>query len=419
MKNIQKIIGFALAVSMLACSFVLSGCNNSDSESSVIGDITYTVTVKDSLGNVYSGVIVKFMQDGEQKAMQPCDESGVASKALPAGNYTAELAFTDNENGFYYEKAAELSAESNSAEIVLSKKTIGEGTALITPAGEFEAFVVSEGCTFIELEADKRNYLLYAPSTAGNYRFSLANNSSSAIGYYGAPHFVQESSATEVKDNSFTISVSASMIGSGEGGTSTYVLGIDANGNENCIICIERIGDPIRTIEDEPWTIYEKTAELSEYTLPENAVIGEFDLTAETDAYSLVLNENDGFYHLNDENGPLVLVRLAEDCDYIACFKTILDRSGVSRYFFDDDGNFVKKVSYSECLLEYIGYVDEAEGVYPLTEDLKHIIQQRGEYVGWWDAESPNYLFKDDNGYNLPDINNEIAWLLMCCYIEQ
>ena len=96
----------------------------------------------------------------------------------------------------------------------------------------------------------------------------------------------------------------------------------------------------------------------------------------------------------------------------------MLDRSGVTKYFFDENDEFVKKESYSECLLEYIEYVDEAEGVYPLTEDLKYIIQQRGGYVGWWDIESSGYIFKDAAGNNDATINAEIAWLLMCCYID-
>jgi hypothetical protein len=96
----------------------------------------------------------------------------------------------------------------------------------------------------------------------------------------------------------------------------------------------------------------------------------------------------------------------------------MLERSGVSKYFYDENGNFVKKESYSECLTEYLDYVDLDEGVYPMTEDLKYIIQQRGEYVGWWNPESSSYIFKDINGLNLTDINNEIAWLLMSCYIE-
>ena len=207
------------------------------------------------------------------------------------------------------------------------------------------------------------------------------------------------------------------MIGTGDGGTSVYVIGVD-NASEGCVIGIQRTGDPEKTIEDEPWTVYQATASLSKYSLPAGAKLGEFDLTAATDTYKMVLNEQDGFYHLKDANGPLVLVRLAEDCDYIACFKTMLDRSGVSKYFFDENESFVKKESYSECLLEYIKYVDEAEGVYPLTEDLKYIIQQRGDYVGWWDIEGSGYIFKDVNGNNDPEINAEIARLLMCCYLE-
>jgi hypothetical protein len=87
------------------------------------------------------------------------------------------------------------------------------------------------------------------------------------------------------------------------------------------------------------------------------------------------------------------------------------------KYFFDKDGKLEKKESYSECLLEYIKYVDEEEGVYPLDKDLEYIIKQRGEYVGWWDSENSGYIFKEANGEIIPGINPEIAWLLMCCYI--
>ena len=210
------------------------------------------------------------------------------------------------------------------------------------------------------------------------------------------------------------------MIGTGDTGTSIYVLGVDVVDEKttNCVISIERVGDAVKTLADEPWDIYEKTCELKAYTLPEDAEIKEFDLTASTDTYKVVYNEEDGFYHLKSADGPLVLVRLAEDCDYIACFNTMIERSDVNKYFFDEDGEFEKKERYTDCLLEYIEYVDENEGVYPLTKDLKYIIQQRGEYVGWWDIESNGYIFKDVDGNNDSSINSEIAWLLMCCYIE-
>ena len=420
----KKITVALIIMSILTC--MLFGACDSDgqSESSAPAeqkDVSYKVAVKDPLGNpITAGVIVHFVKDGQNVAMQPVNEQGEAVKTLKSDNYTVEIKFTDEKASYHVEGDLALTAEKLETEAIVSKKITVEAVELSAGEGTYDAYRVEEGCTYVKLDKANRNYFLFAPKNAGLYEFAVYGNENAAIGYYGAPHFVQNANSAEVNDNKFRISVSAGMIGSGDGGTATYVIGIDLNegGKDDCVLTIERVGDAIKTIEDEPWTIYKTTSDLKEYDLPEGATLGEFDLTASTDAYNVVFNENDGFYHLNDANGPLVLVRLAEDCEYIACFKTILDRSGVSKYFYDEDGNFVKRESYSECLLEYIECVDLNEGVYPLTEDLKYIIQQRGEYVGWWNSESATYLFKDMDGNNLTDINNEIAWLLMCCYIE-
>ena len=98
----------------------------------------------------------------------------------------------------------------------------------------------------------------------------------------------------------------------------------------------------------------------------------------------------------------------------------MLERSGVTKYVFDEDGNFVEKISYSECLFEYFEYADEEVGVYPLTEDLKTIIIERGEYVGWWDVtdEKHGLVFRETNGNPIAGLNEEIAWLFMCAYLE-
>ena len=66
----------------------------------------------------------------------------------------------------------------------------------------------------------------------------------------------------------------------------------------------------------------------------------------------------------------------------------------------------------------YLQYVDENAGVYPLTEDLKYIIQQHGEYAGWYDADGGQYLFRDANNVPLKGILEETSWLFVCCYIE-
>ncbi len=421
MSKILKTISIFLLGALICTSFC--ACGGTEDNSSVpSGDITYKVTVKDYSGNVMSsGMIVQFMQNGEKIAMQNVDENGVAEKVLPAGDYTIVLSNTNKEKKYDYIISSELTASVTEAAVTVAEEITWEPQTLVAQGSEYDAYKVALGCTYVKLDGEKRNYFLFTPTASGNYMFNIvsADGADVQIGYYGAPHFVQENNvAEEMADNSFTISVSDSMIGTGDSGTSTFVIGIDAADAKSCVLSIERIGDAIKTIEDEPWIIYEPTAELSSYVLPEEYEIKEFDLGASTDAYNIVYNETDGFYHLDSENGPLVLVRLGEDCEYIACFATILDRSGVNKYFFDENGDFVKKETYDQCLLTYFDYMDENEGVYPLTEDLKYIIQQRGEYVGWWNPESANYLFKDMNGNNLTDINNEIAWLLMCCYIE-
>ena len=408
----RKTISSLMAAMLLITAVLMCGCGGGG-ETSSPSELTYKVTVKDAIGNpCESGTIVKFMSNGTQAAMQLCDANGTAEKLLPAGEYTIELGFTGDASAYYYESIT-LTTEKYESELLISKNVVGESVVLNVGGEEFDSYAVTAGATYVKLEQGKRSYFRFSPTEAGKYKFSIYGNENAKLGNYGAPHFVQTANIAEMENNTF-------MIGSGDTGTTTYVIGIDLESSENksAILCIERIGDPDRTIEDEPWVIYKKTAEISEYDLPKNAVLKEFDLTASTDSYTFVLNEEDGFYHLNTADGPLVLMRLAEDCDYIACFATILDRSGVSRYFYDENGEFVEKVSYSECLLEYIECVDAVEGVYPLTEDLKHIVTQRGEYVGWWDTESNGYLFKDINGNKDFTINTELAWLLMCCYVE-
>lgn len=417
--NLKRVRALLLAAMLLCSVVLLSACGGGENAG---GDPTYKVSVVDALGNPYtSGIVVKFLQNGTQAGMQVVGENGVAEKVLPKGDYTVELQFTDSDVEYSYDTTdMTLTAEKTQLQIVLGYSLAAEGQSLHVSGEEHTAYSVSVGCTNVKLDPENRSYFLFAPKEAGTYEFSLME-SDAAIGYYGAPHFVQENSAAEVVDNKFTISVRADMIGTSNTGTTVLVIGIDA-GEGEAVLCVERIGDPEWTVEDEPWTVYETTATLSEYKLPAGAKLGEFDLMAASDKYNLVLNETDGFYHLDSADGPLVLFRLGEKSGgskYLDPFQVILEHSGVSKYFYDEDGNFVKKEKYDDCLLEYFEYMDEESGLYPLTEDLKYIIQQRGDYSGWWDPNESLYLFKDDSGENIPGINNEIAWLFMCCYLEQ
>ena len=422
--NKAKRTGTLVLALLLSIAMMLSACGGQTSTGETTansGEITYSVAVVDALGNPWTdGVIVRFLQGGQQAAMQVADAGGVAEKALPAGEYNLELMFTDENGQYYYDQsdadALTLTAEKTSLQVELSFIPTAEPETLVVENKEYQAYPVGVGGTYVDLIPGERTYFLFTPTEPGTYEFSMVGDAEK-IGYYGGTFFVQSESVAEVVDNVFTLSVRAGMIGT-EGSTAVMVLGIDAGSAENCTLTITRTGDPEHTVEDEPWHVYQPTAELAPYTLSASASLKEFDLTASSGTYNLVLNEKDGFYHLDSADGPLVLVSLGVDGTYLDCFQTILDRSGVTKYFYDDAGEFIKKESYTECLLQYIENMDEKSGVYPLTEDLKYIIQQRGDHVGWFDKTSSSYLFVDKNGMPLDGINPEISWLFMCSYTE-
>lgn len=417
MKNIRRYLVLTMTL-LLLVSMGLTACGGSgtgESTSAVDadGNVEYRVVLTDALGNAYNeGIIVKFLQDGQEIAMQVVGQDGVAVKKLPAGDYTVELVYTNSEISYSYdEAAATLGADAPEVTIMMSRIVRPESTILYVDGQEQEAYIIEPGCTHVSLHTDKRTYFLFTPDQAGLYEFGVEGDAAD-VGYYGAPHFVQSESIAEVVDNKVQVSFNTGNLGG------TMVIGLDSKGASDCVLTAARIGDALWTLDDEPWHIYQATVELSPYTLPAGAKLVNFDLTAATDAYKLVLNEDDGFYHLDTADGPLVLVRLDGELEYMASYKTVLDRTGVVKYFFDDNGEFIRRESYTDCLLEYIPNADEKEGVYPLTEDLKYIIQQSGDNAGWWEKGGPGYIFVDEGGNNVPGINSEIAWLFMCCYME-
>lgn len=407
--KMRRILAFVLALA--CCVAVLGACGEKTP-----AELQYKVRICDALGTPYtSGVVVKFMQNGTQAGMQVVNAEGVAEKTLPTGEYTVELQFTDSDIQYVYDNAnMTLSADKPETEIVLSYGLGKESQNLFVTDRDYEAFCISAGCTAITLNPEKMSYFLFTPQEAGTYEFSL-KGSDAAIGYYGAPHFVQSQSAAEVVDNKFTISVRQDMIGTGDTGTAVLVLGVGA-GEGSATLAIQRIGDPEWSVEDEPWTEYKIVGPMTPYTHDASKQLKEFDLTAAD--YTLVLGE-DGFYHKDTADGPLVLVRLGKasgGSQYLDDFQTILEHSGVSKYFYDESGNFIKREKYDDCLLKYFEVMDEKSGLYPLTEDLKYIIQNRGEYSGWFNASESLYLFKDENGNKIPGINDKISWLFICCY---
>ncbi len=413
MLKMKRVAALVLAVVLIAG--VLAACG----EGAGNGLINYRVSVVDAKGTPYtSGIIVRFLKDGEQIAMQVVDEKGTVVKELEKGEYTVELMFTDTDVQYAYDMSnLTLTPDKSELTISLAYATTGRSMEMYTGEKTMTGYFVDACCTQVELTPGRRSYFLFAPTEAGTYEIS-AIGEMSGIGLYGTPYYVMDTSIEAVENNAFTVSIRGDQIGSGEGGSTVLVIGIDSESANSCVLSVERIGDPAWSTEDVPYEIYKTTAKLEKYALPAGAQLQEFDLTADTDAYKLVLDDK-GCYHLDSADGPLVLVYLGKDTKYMSCFKEVLTKTGVRKYFYDENGNFLRRESYDDCLREYFEYMDEANGVYPLTEDLKYIIQQRGDHGNWFNLESNESLFRDDNGMPIPDINAEIAWLFMCAYMAQ
>lgn len=407
MKTIKMIMAAVLALSML---FSLCACGGNDSgKKGDNGMANYQVKVLDGQGKpLTGGVIVKFLQNGEQVAMQPVNNEGVAAKELAKGNYTVELTFTNSElSGHYDTDAAVLSADKTTLELSLINKLSDATYDLVAGGEEHKAGIVSAGSTYVTAKASVRNYFIFTPTEGGTYEVSVDNNDVK-VGYYGAPHFVQAVSAVDVVDNKITLSISNSSVGG------SYVFGLDGTDKDvETVLSIIRTGDPTITISDMPWTEYKTTHKPTPYTLNLGGKSLKYiDIKGKTEDAKLVFNNDDGFYHFGTADGPVVLMHLGKKAPYVS-LQTVIEGDGlgggapIREYFFDAEGEFLKKEDYTDILRTYFQNMDENAGVYPLTKDLEYIIKNGCH--GWWDKDDPDYIFTD--------CNPEIGWMFALCYV--
>ena len=431
MKLTKKIRALMLCALFLCSMLALCACGEETPDTH--GEtLSYKVTVVDGLGEPYTEkVIVKFMQNGTQVAMTNINAEGVATKDLPAGEYTLEIATTESGMSCWFDQEnAVLNADNTQIEILMAYTAAGEATSVTAnvpgteTSKDYQAYSVGTGSTYVTLTPGDRTYVLFTPTEGGIYEFTV--NGEAQIGYYGAPHFIQSQSVAEVVDNSFTMSINNSGINTESlTGTTRLVIGLDAaEGEEGAVLNIRRTGDTEWSIEDEPWTTYQNKWEITPYTLPADVSLKTFELTAPSFAYKLVLNETDRCYHLNSADGKLVFVQLEKECYGISLKNMVgeiiyqdgvLMQSGTApfRYMYSNGQDDFFKEDYTDALRQFVTNRDAATGVYPLTEDLYYILQKGIEFMGWCNPESSNYRFAE-----LPNVNNEISWLFLCEFVD-
>ncbi len=440
----RRIASLALAVLMLCAT--LCACGNTQPTSTpekpdnkptnkptepAKETALYQVTVVGVDGKpATSGVFVKFMQNGEQVAIQNTNVAGVAEKELEKGDYTVELMFSGSNKYYFDDSDMTLSKTKTQLTINLCLEQRTDFEIVYVNDVEHTAYFLSAGNTYVTLKPG-RNYFLFQPEISGEYQFYTAGGTHK-VGYYGGTFYIQANDVgKEAPNNGTALSLSNSHISP----NSSFVIGVDNPGEEdvNVILQAVRVGEYIDT--SIPKEIYSVKHPLTVWTLPSKVTVKLFNIRSNT-TYNLVLDEATGFYHLNDVNGPLVVVFLGKNAasynQYLAPYDTILQNSSVTAYFKNEDGTYNKCEDYTNALQQYIGMwdenkpndnngigayeggcIDRESGMYPLTEDLMYIIKNHGAYSGWWDSSDARYIFQDIT------VNPENAWLFMCGYLEE
>ncbi len=366
-------------------------------------DVTYTATVTDDLGTPISGVSVKI-----DSVSLTTDASGVVSTVLKEGNYTVTVTIPAG----YLKGTTQYQVTASKPSVAISFVPEMTGTTeSIYPGGEEKkAYVVGIGDTLVTMLPDEVTYFIFTPSKSGMYKITTDNSSAKVCNWATTAYVFQ--SGSNVK--SYTLNVKPAQFDSdGNCGTS-YVIGV--TGVSRCNLQITRTGAAKLDETDVEWTVYKATTVPKSFSLSLSAgqSLKYVDLTAETSAYTLVYNATDKYYHLNSESGPVVYVNLGEDAPYVSFSEFLANGTGIRRYFYDSNGDFVKKEDYTSCMQKYVDCMDTKTGVYPLTDDLIYIIQQYGDAAGWWDKASDGfYLFEGVSG-----VNKEIAWMFALCYAE-
>lgn len=259
------------------------------------------------------------------------------------------------------------------------------------------ALQVSAGTTTVNITGSDVNYFVFEPTQSGKYSVSV---NAGTLSYYGNnTAFIQDLSDTvDCNGTSFSVNIKEGHLGS------AYILGIKGSGSVK--LTITRTGDAVLDINDMPWTTYTGTTKpTSKYTYSGGSLT-KVNITGDT---VQIVYGSDGYYHWGSANGPVVYVDLDDDT-YLSFSNWLTSDYPVIRAVVQN-GSSVTKWDFSSCMSAYNKYKDSGTGVYPMTEDLKFILETLYETQGWGDPDMA-YLFGSVTG----TLNKDMAWLFCCCY---
>ena len=204
-----------------------------------------------------------------------------------------------------------------------------------------------------------------------------------------------------------------------EGNSNTYVLSYETAGptvyigvSGDCTLTVEKTGDADLTgdIDSIAWTKYENKVEPEEFTFTGDKDKLEYiDVT--DDVKDTVVLGTDGYYHFGSANGPIVYVNVGDKMPYGVSLIEAYSYGRIRIIRFNADGTVKEKIDYNEAFVDYYSCLDK-DGLYPLTDDLKEILQSVGEANGWYDDAVLGYYL-----FGKVEVDKANAWMFACCYV--
>ena len=386
--------------------------------------IRYVIRAVDVFGEKPTAIVsVEIYKDGDFIDEMPLRQ-GSAAFRLEAGEYTFEIKSTECE--FYYDaNSCVLTTEEPEKTVVLYNYANSDNAQEIYIYDEdtrdhvpYNAVQVEEGASYVTIDRPQNSYFLFTPTRGGIYKISYESSKKLTIGYYGSPHNVLQSCPLDVVDGAFEIEVKNEGVNVGnQGGTTQIVIGIRSASVKGCVLKIERIGNA--TVEM-PWTEVQADKNLTKVDNYVNSEFVDFDIFDKT--LSVVYNENDGYYHLNAVDGPVIFLRIDSAViesttetetiyKYLPSFVLMGQTGSLCKVFYDEEGQVVLKERYNELFYQYAELCGVG-GMYPLNKQLAEIVKNLCDHNGWTDLDGQNQIFGDKAGM----VVEENAWLFACAY---
>ena len=233
----------------------------------------------------------------------------------------------------------------------------------------------------------------FCPDETGVYKFTV-NNAMACVGYWGAgSFFVQAPEGDLINAMEYTLEHEGPSI----------MVGIsDVEGEFT--LTIERVGDVV--VKEVVWEEYENVELEGVADFEFDGEVIALDVT-DPDLTDKIFMDPDGLFRYGSPTGP-VIVSMVADNAYIS-FAGLLGNGDMKIASFDDEGDLIGGVDFSNAMWEYID-----AGNVPMTLELMIMLAGYGaqDGIGWYDADLNGfYLFSEE-------VNPEFAFLCFFGYAE-